>query len=127
MHGDAKSVSKLIAAKADVNAPQPDGSTALHWAAYNDDVKLDGVLARNANPGAAMENGMTPLLLACQTGSAEPVKELLKAGADPNQTLPNGETPLMMAARTGVSRSSSALLQRGQRSTTRKSSAARRP
>jgi ankyrin repeat protein len=99
---DAKAVEKLISAKADVNAPQPDGSTALIWAASNGDVKLTGALLRaHANPSAAMENGMTPLLLACQNGNADLVKELLKAGADPNQTLTNGETPLMMAARTG--------------------------
>jgi uncharacterized protein len=102
MHSDAAHVVALIAAKADVNAPQPDGSTALHWAAHHGDVKLTAELLRaHANPGAAMENGMTPLLLACEAGNADLVKELLKAGADPNQTLENGETPLMMAARTG--------------------------
>ena len=114
MRNDAKAVEKLLSAKADVNAAQPDGSTALHWAAYNDDVKLAGVLLRaHANPGVAMENGMTPLLLACQGGDADLVKELLKAGADPNQTLANGETPLMMAARTGKVPVLAALLEKG--------------
>jgi ankyrin repeat protein len=102
MRGDTVRLTKLIAAKADVNAAQPDGSTALHWAAYHGDVKAAAALVRaHANPGAVMENGMTPLSLACEAGNADLVKELLKAGADANQTLPNGETPLMMAARTG--------------------------
>lgn len=102
MRGDTSRLTKLIAAKADVNAAQPDGSTALHWTAYHGDVKATAALLRaHANPGAAMENGMTPLALACEAGNADLVKELLKAGADVNQTLPNGETPLMMAARTG--------------------------
>jgi ankyrin repeat protein len=102
MRNDATRVVRLIAAKADVNAPQPDGSTALHWAAYHGDVKLTGALLRaHANPGAVMENGMTPLSLARENGNADLLKELLKAGTDPNQTLANGETPLMMAARTG--------------------------
>ena len=114
MGNDAKRVEKLIAAKADVNAPQPDGSTALHWATYNDDVKLaKALLHAHANPNVAMENGMTPLLLACQAGDADLVKELLKAGADPNQTLANGETPLMMAARTGSVPVLAALLKKG--------------
>jgi ankyrin repeat protein len=114
MRDDATRVVTLIAAKADVNAPQPDGSTALHWAAYHGDVKLAGALLRaHANPGAVMENGMTPLSLACENGNADLVKELLKAGADPNQILANGETPLMMAARTGRVAVMAALLEKG--------------
>ncbi len=114
MNGDATLVAKLIAARADVNAPQPDGSTALHWAAHHDDVKMaEALLKAHANPSAAMENGMTPLLLACESGNADLVKELLKAGADPNQTLDNGETPLMMAARTGSVPVLAALLAKG--------------
>jgi ankyrin repeat protein len=102
MRDDAGLVIKLIAAKTDVNAPQGDGSTALHWAAYNGNVKMTrALLAARASPGSVMENGATPLSLACENGQADIVAELLKAGADPNQTLANGETPLMMAARTG--------------------------
>ena len=37
--GDTDAVRRLVAAKADVNEPQGDGTTALHWAAYNDDVE----------------------------------------------------------------------------------------
>ena len=37
--GDADAVRRLVASKADVNEPQGDGTTALHWAAYNDDVE----------------------------------------------------------------------------------------
>ena len=32
--GDRAAVQKLILQKADVNAPQVDGATALHWAMY---------------------------------------------------------------------------------------------
>ena len=34
---DHKSFAALLRAKADVNAAQPDGATALAWAAYLDD------------------------------------------------------------------------------------------
>jgi len=116
MRDDAMRVGKLISSKADVNAPQPDGSTALHWAAYHGDLKMTEALLRaHANPGVAMENGMTPLSLACESGNVDVVKALLKAGADPNQTLANGETPLMMAARTGRIPIMDALLEKGAR------------
>ncbi len=114
MRNDAARVLQLIAAKADVNAAQPDGSTALHWAAYHGDEKVAAALLRaHANPGAVMENGMTALSLACESGNADLVQELLKAGADANQTLANGETPLMMAARTGRIPVMQALLAKG--------------
>ena len=37
-NGDTTAVRRLVTAKADVNAPQPDGATALHWAVYRDDL-----------------------------------------------------------------------------------------
>src|SRR5690349_10703974 len=44
MRDDAARVLQLIKSKADVNAPQPDGSTALHWTAYHGDVKTTEAL-----------------------------------------------------------------------------------
>src|ERR1700751_2767631 len=40
MKKNAAAVRTLIQQKANVNAPQPDGTTALHWAARWDDVEL---------------------------------------------------------------------------------------
>ena len=48
--GDKAAVRALIAKKADVNAPQNDGGTAIHWAAFRGDVELAeivGVLWRD--------------------------------------------------------------------------------
>jgi ankyrin repeat protein len=102
MRKDSARLTQLISAKADVNAAQPDGTTALHWAAYHGDTATTAVLLRaRANPNAVTGTGMTPLALACEAGNADLVKLLLKAHADVNQTLGHGETPLMMAARTG--------------------------
>jgi uncharacterized protein len=102
MRRDSAQFEKLVAARADVNAPQPDGTTALHWAAYHADTKATAkLLAAGADPSTLTGTGMTPLAMACEAGNTELVRLLLKARANPNQTLKNGETPLMMAARTG--------------------------
>lgn len=102
MHSDLDQLTKLIASGANVNTPQPDGSTALHWAAHHGDAAATkALLAAGANPSALTDTGITPLSLACEEGNAAVVKMLLDAGADASQVLANGETPLMMAARTG--------------------------
>ena len=46
MNGDRTAVQKLLTQKADVNAPQVDGGTALHWAVYRDDLELTDLLLR---------------------------------------------------------------------------------
>src|SRR5262245_29033317 len=102
MRGDKAAVQKLIASKADVNAPQNDGATALHWAVYRNDREMVGLLVRaGANPKAANREGSTPLWLASISGDAKIIAGLLEAGADANEKLPLGRTPLMIAARTG--------------------------
>ncbi|HMF60335.1 MAG TPA: ankyrin repeat domain-containing protein [Vicinamibacterales bacterium] len=104
----------LLKQRIDVNTPQADGMTALHWATYQDDVELVTLLVRaGANVQAANRYGVTPLSLACTNGDGAMVEMLLKAGADPNAALPGGETPLMTAARTGAVASVKALVSRG--------------
>ena len=111
---DRASVRALIRQHADVNAPQVDGTTALHWAARNDDVELAGLLVgAGANVKAANRYGVAPLALACTNGDAQMIRLLLKAGADVNAALPGGETPLMTAARTGNAEAVKALLSAG--------------
>jgi uncharacterized protein len=102
-NGDRAAVRSLLAKKVDVNAPQGDGTTALHWAAFNDDrdvAKL--LLAAGANVKAATrDGGITPLFLACKNGSAPMIEVLLKTGADANSASESGTTALMMAAAAG--------------------------
>jgi ankyrin repeat protein len=85
-----------------VNAPQGDGATPLHWAAYEDDLEAADLLIRaGAVISAANDLGVTPLWVACTNGSAAMIGRLLEAGANPNLTPPTGGTPLMRAVRTG--------------------------
>lgn len=107
-------VRTLLDNKANVNAPQADGMTALHWAAHHDDVNaVKLLLGAGANAKAANRYGVTPLSLACTNGSGEVAAALLTAGADANAALAGGETPLMTAARTGKVAAVESLLKHG--------------
>jgi uncharacterized protein len=111
---DRGTISSLLAKRVDVNATQPDGTTALHWATYHDDLDLvNRLIVAGANVLAANRYGVTPLSLACTNGNATLIKRFLDAGADANASLPGGETMLMTAARTGRVEAVRALLARG--------------
>lgn len=111
---DKAAVDALLAQRVDVNTPQADGATALHWAAHWDDLPtIDRLIRAGANVNAANENGVTPLSLACENASASVIARLLEAGADANAALSSGETALMTAARTGSAEAVAALLAHG--------------
>jgi uncharacterized protein len=102
MKGDKAALRALLQQKADVNAPQADGATALHWAVYRDDLDAVDLLIRaGASVDAANRNRVTPTAMASMYGNAAIIDRLLKAGADAKQRGPNGETLLMYAARNG--------------------------
>jgi ankyrin repeat protein len=96
---DANAVRRLIEQKVDVNVTQPDGATALHWAAHRNDVAIADLLIRaGAKLDAADEGGVTPLGLASLNASPAMVERLLKAGANPNA---GRESSVLSAARSG--------------------------
>ena len=115
MNGDRASVQSLLAQKAAVSAAQGDGMTALHWAAFRDDLDLVKVLlAAGADVKAATRDGaLTPLFLACANGNAAIIGALLQAGADANSVNGNGTTALMTAAASGSADSVKVLLEHG--------------
>jgi ankyrin repeat protein len=115
MKRDTGAVRALVQKKADVNAPQNDGTTALMWAVRYDDLDTaDALIRAGAKVSAVNRDGATPLGLAAINGSAPMLQKLIKAGADPNGALSkNGDTALMMAARTGNPAALNALIESG--------------
>lgn len=115
MRGDRADVLAMIKQGADVNAPQGDGVTALHWAARHGDADLvtalvaAGALARVGTRFGAY----TPLHLAAERGSAPVVRALVGAGAIVDAKTTTGATPLMFAAAAGDTGAIAALLDGG--------------
>ncbi len=102
-HRDKDAVQALVKQRVNVNATQPDGTTALHWAAHWNDLETVNLLLRaGANPKISNRYGATPLSEAASVGNAPMIEALLKAGADAKAlTTADGETVLMTAARAG--------------------------
>ncbi len=100
--GDSRTVRTLVRQRVDVNAPEADGTSPLHWAVWSEDVETVTVLLRaGAKVRTANRYGVTPLAVAATNGNAPIIELLLKAGADANTATPEGETALMTAARSG--------------------------
>ena len=92
----------------------PDGTTALHQAVRQNDLKtVEALIKRGADVKATTRYGVTPIGLAALGGNAAILRRLLDAGADPNTATPGGETALMTAARTGNVEAVTLLLDRG--------------
>jgi ankyrin repeat protein len=115
MNKNKDAVRSLLSKKADVNAPQVDGTTALHWAVRADDLETTDLLIRaGANVSVANREGVTPLMLAATNGSTRMIEKLIKAGANPNASLSKfGDTALMLVARTGNVEAAKTLLDNG--------------
>ena len=77
--------------RVDVNEPEGDGTTALHWAVQTDDLQMvDGADQSRRRATVANRLGVTPMALAATNGSAAVIEALLKAGANPNEASRRG-------------------------------------
>lgn len=111
---DLQAVRTLLKEKVNINAPEPDGFTALHWAAQRNDLQLvELLLGAGANVKASTRYNITPLYLAAMNGNTAVIERLLNAGADPNGTAEEGQTMLMTAALSGKADAVRLLLTRG--------------
>ncbi|MEP7309049.1 MAG: ankyrin repeat domain-containing protein [Acidobacteriota bacterium] len=114
MRGDKEVLRALPRDRKALDAPQPDGTTALHWAVRRDDLTAAELLIKaGADVTVTNRYGITPIGLAAGNGSAAMIRALLDAGVDPNTATPDGETALMTAARTGRVDAATVLLDRG--------------
>ena len=115
MQGNREAVRSLLQQKADVDGAQGDGTTALHWAVFRDDLDMAKMLlVAGANVKVTTREGaITPIFMACTNGNAAMIQTLLKAGADANSIKSNGTTALMAAAASGSADAVKALLDRG--------------
>ena len=104
----------LMAQQVDVNATEPDGTTALHWAVYrNDTAQVQALLKAGAKVNVTNEFGSSPLSEAAVTGNVAVIDALLKAGADPEAPNADGQTALMVLARTSNVEAAKVLLKKG--------------
>jgi len=86
----------------DVNAAEPDGSTALLWATYKVDRELvRALLKAGAKANVTNKFGSSPLTEAVKVADVELVRMLLEARADPNSPNQDGQTALMLASSLG--------------------------
>ncbi len=112
MQGDLAKLRALLAQQSDVNVPQGDGMTALHWAADRGDVAMTALLLRSGAKltGTTRNGGYTPLHVAARAGHGAVVQALLGAGADVGTLTATGATAMHLAASAGDAVSVKALL-----------------
>jgi uncharacterized protein len=107
-------VAPRVQAQAAADSSMPDGSTPLHQAVRQNDLKaVDALIKRGADVKAATRYGVTAVSIAALNGNAAILRRLLDAGADADTATPGGETALMTAARTGRTDAVTLLIQRG--------------
>ncbi len=113
---NADKVRELLATKPlpDVNQRTSDGTSALQWAVYHNDVDLiDRLLAAGADVNVKNDYGATAMSEAAVIGNVAVLRKLLSAGADVESANADGQTALMTIARTSNVEAARLLISRG--------------
>ena len=100
---DSATVRELLAAqpRPDVNQRTADGTTALQWAVYHNDVDLvEQLIAAGADVKTKNDYGASPMSEAAVVGNPQVIRKLLASGADAESANIDGQTALMVIART---------------------------
>jgi len=98
----------------DVDAREPDGSTALLWATYKVDHEVvRALLKRGAKANLSNDFGSSPLIEAVKLGDVDLTRMLLEAHADANSPNQDGQTALMLASSIGSRRIAEMLIAQG--------------
>ena len=115
MRGDLAALKALVLQGANVNTPQGDGMTALHWAADRGDLAMVNLLLQSkAGVKAVTRVGTyTALHIAAKGGHGDVIAALLKAGADANALTETGAAALHFASGAGTTDGVAALLDKG--------------
>lgn len=115
MERDLDTVGQLLAERgADVNAPGPNQTPALHWLVRIEELELtERLLGAGADVNQRNALGLAALGIAIENRDVDMVGLLLDHGADPHTADFAGETPLMLAARSGSAEIVKALLDKG--------------
>jgi uncharacterized protein len=112
--GDLAQTQQLLSAGADVDQPEPDGTTPLLWAVFNSSPDLvQLLLAAGADPNQPNQLHITPLLQASRYGDADMIRTLLAGGARLGAAQPHTEPEIMAAARAGSVEAVTVLLEAG--------------
>jgi ankyrin repeat protein len=115
MERDLDTVHQLLSERgADVNAPGPNKTPALHWLVRIEELELtERLLGAGADVNQRNALGLAALGIAIENRDVDMAQLLLDHGAGPHTADVAGETPLMLAARSGSAEIVKALLDKG--------------
>jgi ankyrin repeat protein len=112
--GNRAAALELIAKGADVNAADPDGTTALHWAVHRNDGDLvERLIKAGAKVNRLNDYGSSPMSEAATAGNVAVLQKLLDAGANVESPNADGMTALMIVARTNNVAAARLLISKG--------------
>jgi uncharacterized protein len=112
--GDGARARAALAARAEPNVADSDGTTPLLWAVHHDDVELATALIRaGADVQARNAYGATAMSEAAVVANPAVLEALLAAGADVDSPNAEAQTALMVVARSSNVAAAEVLIARG--------------